>query len=106
NTLPVMFDLRALSVHRLGGVADPGAKGGADRLVAETDSEDRDVVAQPPYQVDGDTRVGRVTGAGRYDDQLRVEAGDLLDGHLVVAVHDTVRAKDSHVLHEVVDERV
>src|SRR5688572_89141 len=74
--------------------------------MAKTHAEDRDVVAQSPDQLDGDARVGWVPGTGRDDDQLRVEADDLLDGHLVIAVHDTVGAEMSHVLHEVVDERV
>ena len=102
----VVPDLRALPVHRRGGVLDPSAKGGTDRLVAKTYSENRDVVAQPPDQVDRDTCVGRITGARRDNDQIGSEAGDLFDGHLVVAVHDTLGAKLSHVLHEVVDERV
>jgi len=32
-----------------------------------------------------------------------VEVDDLLDGHLVVAVHDTVGAEISRVLHKVAD---
>src|SRR4029077_18386294 len=76
----------------------------ADALVAEADPEDRDLAAQRPNGVVGDTGVLGSPGPRRDDDA--VELCELVDRDLVVAEHGWLFAELGHVLNEVVGERV
>ena len=82
-------------MHRRGGVPDPGAERGADRLVAEAHPEDREVVPQPPdHSMETPASAGS-PGPGEMRISVGSEVGHLFDGHLVVAVHDAFLAEVS-----------
>ncbi len=102
----VVGDGRGLAVHQVRGADHPAAVGLADRLMAETDAEDRDVGAEPLDRLDADAGFGRRAGAGGEDDPLGIERGHLVDGDLVVAHDLHHRAFLADIVDEVEGEAV
>ncbi len=85
---------------------DPAAKGLADRLVAEADSQDRQVLGSLADQLEADAGARRVAGARRKDDRVGAEAERLLGRHLVVAHDARLGAELAQVMHQVPGEAV
>jgi len=106
SRLAVVVDLAGLAVHQRLGADDLAAEGPADRLVAEADAEDRQVVGGGLQQVQADAGLVRRAGAGRQEHALRLQAERLGHAHRVVAVDDGLRPQLVQVVDEVVGEAV
>ena len=78
----------------------------AERLMAQTHAEDRQFVHEVADHRNAHARIGRRSRSRGDDDPARAEALDLLDRHLVVATHLRHRSQLSHILDQVVGERV
>ena len=78
---------RNLTVHQLLGMHDPAAEGLADRLVAEADAEQRNLAGEFADRRPRNAGLGRGAGAGRNDQIVGLEAGNVGDGDSVVAVN-------------------
>src|SRR5690349_20177677 len=100
------MNARRLAVHGLARAHDLGAVGGADALVSQANAEDRGVRTEVANHVGRDARIGGRARPGRYDDALRPQLGDLVEGHRVVSTNERLAAQLSHVPREVVDERI
>src|SRR2546427_676107 len=77
-----------------------------DRLVAEADTEDRDLPRQGLHQGHEDPRVARRARTRGEHGGARLQRQNLCDRERVVAVHDGLLAQLSEQLDEVVGERV
>jgi hypothetical protein len=99
-------DLGDLAVHRHRSADDPRAESLAERLVAETDAEKRDV-AIGADQLDDATGARRSAGTGRDDDRRRTRAEELARLERIVADDaDRAAAQPFDLLDEVVREGV
>src|SRR6476469_3068045 len=106
DPLAVVRYARGFAVHQLPRAHHPAAVGFADSLMSETDTEVRDRAAPLADRLDTDPRFGRCTGSGRDHHAGHAHATDVIDGDLVVALHDRLLAELAQVLNEVVRERV
>src|SRR5262245_17509944 len=106
ETLPVVTDQRRLAVHRRRRPDDAAAEDLPDRLVTETDAEDRKSARHPADQVLRDPRGLRTAGTGRYDYGLEAGALHVGDGHGIVAADFHLGSQLPQILDEVVGERV
>jgi len=103
DALPVVADGRGFAVDDVRGVADGGAVGCTERLVAETDPQCR--VLELAKDRDGDARRLRGAGAGGHHDAIRVEFADPRDVDGVVAPHyDVATVGCADRLADVLDE--
>src|SRR5262245_18044966 len=102
----VVVDGRGLAVHDARGADDLAPEGGADRLMAEADTEDRDPSREALDERHRDAGVARGARAGRDDDPVGSERGHLVERDGVVAPDLELRAQLTQVLDQVVGERV
>ncbi len=82
------------------------AEGEADRLMAETDTEDWHPLAQAPDDFERDSGALRPAGAGRDDDPIRSHRDHLVNRRPVVTAYPHLGTQFAEVLDEVVGERV
>src|SRR3954467_2308896 len=87
-----MGDGAHLAVHGLRRSDHPAAKRLADRLMAETDAEQRDLARGSPDQIQADAGFGWGAWTGRQHDRLRAHRQSVLHGQLVVTPHLTLGA--------------
>src|SRR5690606_14164707 len=106
HTLPAMVDGGYLAVHDAPGANDTATEGGADGLVAEADTEQRDAAGEMFYRGDGNTRLIGRAGAGRNHDVARRHGFDAGEVDLVVADHAHLGPQFPEVLHEVPGEGI
>ena len=102
----LVFDERGFAVHDFGGPDDVAAVDLADALVAEAHAEHRLFASEVGDDVVADARVVGGAGPGADEHGVGVDRDELVEGELVVAVHDGVCPKLAEVLHQVVDKRV
>src|SRR5438034_624053 len=74
--------------------------------MAEANTENGKLLDEVANEGNAHARVGGRAGPGRYDDRLRIESLDLLEGQLVVPVDNGLRPKLAQILDQVVGERV
>src|ERR1044071_2218956 len=101
-----MRDLRELSVHHATRAHNPPSERLPDRLMAQTDAEDRYLAREALDERHADARFGRCAGPRRDDDSVRLPRRDLAERERVVAIHAHVRTQLAQVLHQVVGEAV
>src|SRR5947209_1957945 len=99
-----MTDGGALAVHRDGRARDRAAIGLANRLVAETDAEDRNLSSDIVDEVEANAGLMRGAWPGRKHDRIRPRRQHVGDAHLVVTVHIDTRALSPEIMHEVEGE--
>ena len=110
--LAIVLNLAGFAVHQVLRANHLAAKSCANRLVSETDAEQRHIVLvlvlarEMADQFDADAGFLRSTGSGGNDDALRVHRLDLADGHFVVAANLNLGAQFAKVLDEVIGERI
>src|SRR6266850_6281340 len=95
-----------LAVHQAGRPDHLPAERLPDRLVAETDPEDRDLPCQGPDEGHEDAGLSGCLRARRQHDGGRLQRQHVRDLQRVVAVHDRLLPQLAQVLDEVVRERV
>ena len=94
------------AVHHAVVHDDLTAEGMTDALVAETNAHDRQLAGEVLDDVVGQAGFARGARAGGDEDALGAVGLDLLDGHLVVPVHEHVGLQLAKVLDEVESERI
>src|SRR5687768_10487332 len=99
-----MRDVRCLAVHHPLGPYHTAAVGLADRLMAETDAEDRQLPAPAADQWDRDARLRGRARPRRYDDGIGLEGPDVVDAHGIVPSDDRHSPKLAQILDEIVGE--
>ena len=104
--LAVMLDAAGLAMHQLRGADDVASKGRSDGLMAEADAENRGLAGEALDERNEDAGILWCARAGRKDEAFGREGLDLVDGELVVATDDHLRAELAHVLHKVVGEGI
>lgn len=103
----VVTDRNQLSVHRFRAADDVPAEVLSDRLMSETNAEDRHLARKMLDRRDRNARVLGRSGSGRYYEMRWLEiAFDRLDGHLVISNDAHLGAKLAEILDEVVCERI
>ena len=70
--LRIQLDHRLLAVHQSFGVSYLGSEGRTDRLMAQTDSQDRAVLTQFLRRLQGDSGILGPAGTGRKDHPFRL----------------------------------
>src|SRR4030095_9338908 len=106
DAAPVVADLRRLAVHLHIGARHGGPERLPDRLMPETDAEQRRGRAEAAGDVQGHARLVGGAGPGRDDDPLGRHADDRVHVVCVVAHDVQVGAQLAEILHEVVGERI
>ena len=106
NGFAIVADLAGLAVHEAGCADDAAAKGLADGLMAEADAQNGKLAGETANQFDADAGFARSAGAGRNDDALGAEGGDLVESDLVVAADEELLAHLAEDLGQVVGERI
>src|SRR5258705_2880356 len=106
DALAAMADLGQLAMHRQGRTHDVAAEGLADRLMAETDAQDRNAAGGLFYQVEADAGLVRGAGAGRQHDRLGLRGEHRVGGRLVVAPDSDLRPQSAQIMDEVEGEAV
>src|SRR5882672_3752383 len=106
DRLAVMQNFRGLAVDNRSRAHDAAAKSLADRLVAQTNAEDRNAAGETRDQREGYSGVGRATRPGRDQDATRKTLLDLTECYFVVSPHDDVLAKLTQILDQVVSKRI
>src|SRR5262245_5038312 len=102
----VVVDGRGLAVHDTRRADHVAAEGGADRLVAEADAEDRDRAREALDQRHRDAGLARRARSRRDDDAVGRQRRDLRETDAVVAPPLDLRPELREILHEVVGEGV
>ncbi|MNZ47220.1 hypothetical protein D3C78_649270 [compost metagenome] len=95
-----------LAMHDLAGPHDITAKGLANGLVAQADTENRQLAGKVQDSFDGNTGLGRGARTRGNHDALGVQGFDLGDGQFVVANDFNLCTQLAEVLHDVVGEGV
>ena len=85
---------------------DLAAVGLPDALVPEADAHDRQLAGEVLDDIDRQAGLARGAGAGGYEDALRFVGLDLLEGDLVVSMHQHVGLQLAQVLDEIECERI
>lgn len=101
-----MIDLGSLAVHDPAGADDLAAKNLADRLMAKTNAEDRDLAGEKSDDFFREARIFWCPGAGRDDDPFGPQFLDLRDAYFVVAIDLELFAQLAEILDEIIGERV
>src|SRR3981189_1973709 len=101
-----MADLGQLAMPRTGRAHDAAPESLADRLMAETDAEDRNAARGLFYQVQADAGLVRGAGAGRQHDRLGTGGEHRVGGDLVVAPDSDLRSQPAQIMDEVEGEAV
>src|SRR5260221_5048507 len=100
-----MADGAELAMHGLRRANDVAAEDLADRLMAETDAEDRKI-AGAADEVEADAGAVGIARSRRDNDTLRLQGERGLDGHGVVALHHDLGAELAEIVAKVADEAV
>ena len=79
---------------------------GTDRLMTETDAEDRDTAAELLHGLDDDAGILRSSGAGRENDVRGGKCLDLRDGHRVVPDHADLIGQRAEILIQIIGKAV
>src|SRR5215510_427414 len=82
----VMLDHRGFPVHQPFCSNDLPSEGDRERLMAETDSEQRKAPGKVPNCFNGNAGLIGCAGAWRNDDTARFQCLDLIESDLIVAV--------------------
>ena len=94
-------------MHQLRGADDVGAVDVTDRLVTEAHAEQRRPDrGERRDRLADDAAVLGSAGPGRQQHRVGLRGHGIVDGELIVAHHDRIRAELAQVLHQVVDEAV
>ena len=93
-------------MHDVTGADHIAAKGLADGLMAQADTQNRQFAGEVLDHFDRDAGFGRGARTGGDHDALRVEGFDLGDGEFIVAHDFDLGAQLTKVLHNVVGKRV
>ncbi|MPN07828.1 hypothetical protein SDC9_155100 [bioreactor metagenome] len=101
-----MVHRRDLAVHQRFGMHDAPTEGFANRLVAEADAEQRNLAGEFLDRRQRHAGLRRRAGAGRNDQIVGLEAGDLGQRDGVVAEDFHLLAKFAEIMDEVVGEAV
>src|SRR5450432_942313 len=102
--LVVMVHAGNLAVHLGGRTYHLAAESFANRLQAETDTENRHLASTFLHKVDDNPGIGRYSGPGRNHDGFRFCRHDLAYGDLVIAMHDSLCTKIAQIVIEVPGE--
>ena len=106
DAMAVVGDRAGFAVHEFGCTDDLAAEGGSDGLMTEADAENGRFARHALDERHEDAGFLRRAGAGRKQDSFGMERLDLVDGKLVVAANDHLRAEFTEVLNEVVGEGI
>src|SRR4051794_13961882 len=93
-------------MHETMRADDFSAEGSADRLMSETDAESGNRRSQLANEFDGDTRFVRSTRTRRDNDPFRLQSACFVQGDLVVASNQHVRAELTQILDKVISEGI
>ena len=93
-------------MHRHSRADDRPAEHGANRLMAETDAENRCRLTHVPDHAHRHARFLGPARPRRDDDALGFRGHDIFERHDIVAHDLNARAKLAQVLHQVVGERI
>ena len=77
-----------------------------DGLVAETNAKDRNRLSPAPYRGDADSRLCWRAWSGRDHHARHAHPSNVVDGDLVVALHDGILTELAQVLNEVISEGI
>src|ERR1043166_1645192 len=107
DSLSVMTHLRRFAVHQFRRANHFPTKRLTNRLVAEANSQQRDLSRQPPDQIERYACIVRSSRSWLNHDSLRSQVLlDLIDRDLIVSTHFDRRSKLAKVLNEVVSKRI
>src|ERR1019366_7607887 len=95
---PVSRDAARLAVHQAARAHDLSAERRADRLVAETDAEDRQLARERADRLDANAGFGRRARPGRKHEPIGLQPGDAFDADLVVAEDANILAQFAEIL--------
>jgi hypothetical protein len=102
----LVADVGSLAVHQSCGMNDFSAKGLPDALVAQADTEDRQLAGKAPDQRHRNAGlVGRARPRGN-DDSRGMQSLDLFQRDFVIAENADLLAQLTQVLHQVVGEGI
>src|SRR5690242_19031198 len=105
-TACVVLYLRELAVHRGGCAHDLAAECLPDRLMSETDAEQRDFACAPDDQFKADAGFIRRAWARRENDRLRIGTEHGIDTDLIVAMDGDVGSQPAQIMEQVESEAV
>src|SRR5215469_7826559 len=101
-----MLDVRQLAVNRDRRAHDLAAERLADRLMPQTDAEDRNALARGRDERKADAGLVGRAWAGREHDGVRLGGENRFRRHLVVAMHGDLGPKLAEIMHEIEGETV
>src|ERR1700674_358714 len=99
-----MLHFAGFAMHQLGGAHDLSAEGSADGLVAEADSQDRNLARKMADKFNADSGFLRRARPRREHDALRAHSLDPFHGDLVISAHYNLSAQFAQILDQVVGE--
>jgi len=102
----LVMDGGGLAVHHLAGMHDAPAKGLADGLMSQADTQDGDPAGEGLDHLHRNTRLVGGTGPGGDDDLVGLHLLDLSAGDFVIAKYPDFNSQLTKVLHQVVGEGV
>ena len=102
----IVLDRAGFSVHQSFCAYHFSAKSRADRLMAETDSEQRNLAGKVADQFNADAGILRSARSGRNHDPFRPHRFNLVNADLVIAPNLNLSAQFAQVLTKVVGKRV
>ncbi len=106
NARALVLDQRQLAMHRHRRAHHRAAEHLPDRLMPETDPEDRNGGRSLADEVEADAGIVRRAGAGREHDGIGLGIDHSLRRDLVVAMHDHLRPQLPQVVEEIEGEAV
>jgi len=106
DAFAIMFDAAGFAVHQVAGAHDLAAEGFADGLMAKTYAKNRNFAGHVANERNQNASLGRCARAGREQDAVGLERGNLLDGEFIVAMDLDLGAQFSKILDEVVGKRI
>src|SRR5436305_6409611 len=102
----LMLNGRSFPMHQARRGNDFAAKDLANALIAETNSEDRNLRSEHANNFVADPGILRAPGTGRYANPLGSESFGLGDGDFIVSFHLDVTTEHGEVLDQVVGKRI
>ena len=100
----VMRHLTGLAMHQPSGVNHPSAEHLSDRLMAETDSENRQLPGKTADRLHGNSGAVGIARPRRDHQTVRRSLLNLPHRDLVVSAHRHIRAQHVEILHDIVCE--
>ena len=108
ESFAAMLNRIDLPMHQPAGAHNRAAKHLANRLMPQTDSQNRHPAGKAPHRITRHARLRRRARTGRNHQMRRCQGGDLVAADLIVAAHKNLHAGSdlAQSLHQIPGERI